>query len=158
MTNLVDRLDVATSRAIELARKSGLPLRIDKKVTLVGNFFINKNSNDLYDILDFSKKVVAPDVSCHDTAVTVCQRLTVNEHITADKILKLDQRYSLYRTEMIIFLHCIKGARKNKEYDRIAVLEDKFANVELMARAIKNDIGLFKIPISSNKDKYRNKT
>jgi hypothetical protein len=41
-------------------------------------------------------------------------------------------------------LHCMRGAIKRKEYDTMAILEDKFQISEIRAKEAKNSISIFK--------------
>ena len=45
---------------------------------------------------------------------------------------------------MTHYLHCFKGAKKRKDYDRMAVLEDRFRMSEMAAKSVKDKLHTYK--------------
>ena len=46
---------------------------------------------------------------------------------------------------MIHYLNCLKGARKRRDIERMAILEDKFQIAEILAKHARNGIAVFKL-------------
>ena len=56
----------------------------------------------------------------------------------------LENKFSKYHTDMIHYLHCLKGAKKRHDIERMAILEDKFQVSETLAGSIRDRISVFK--------------
>jgi hypothetical protein len=142
---LLERLDKATDRAATFAIQRSVPIPVSKKSTLIGNIFIDKNENGLYDILNFQRTVLHKNISVFDIAVIIAQRYSNNDSGSIKKILYLDERFSKFHTDMIHYLHCMKGAKVRHDLERMTILEDKFQIAEQNARNIRNRLINFKI-------------
>ena len=143
-TALIGELDKATSRAATFAIQRGHPIPVSKKSTLIGNTFVDKNENGLYDVLTFTRNLLYKDISVFDVAVTVAQRYNENQTGTIRQILFLDERFSKYRTDMQHYLHCMKGAQKKRDIERMSILEDKFQVAEQLAKNTRDRLSNFK--------------
>ena len=141
---LIDNLDRATDKAASNAIESGLPIPNSKSSAWVGKTFIKKNRNGFYDIFSLDKKALYKDITVFDIAVIMAQRYTSGEFKTLDKVVKLEDEYSKNRTNMMHYLHCMQGAKSRKDYDAMAILEDKFQMAEIRAKRTRNDIAIFK--------------
>lgn len=140
---LLDGLDRATDSATVYAIQRGLPLAINKKSTIIGSLLIQKNDDNLYDILDSDKNVLFKNISGYDVAVIISQRYNSGERAIIKEVLDLEHRFVKFHTDMIHYLHCMKNAKK-KDSLRLAILEDKFQIAEAYARSIKDKIASFK--------------
>ena len=143
-STLLEKLDRATDNAVKVALSKAIPLPITKKVSVVGDFIVEKKSNGYYDVKSLDNTILYSDISSYDVAVIICQRLSVREVGIVKKVLTLDDQYQKYRTEMLHLLSCLKGATRRRDYERMAILEDKFQIAEMMARRIKDSINFFK--------------
>ena len=141
--NLLEKLDQATDRAAIVAMQRGLPLGISKKSVLIGNLVIEKNTNGLYDIIKANRNILYRDISVFDVAIIVAQRYNSGEYSTIREVLNLEKQFVKYHTDMTHYLHCMKTAKK-KDYERLAILEDKFQIAELHAKNIKDQLAHFK--------------
>lgn len=141
--SIIEKLDKATDKAASFAIQRGMPIP-NKTDTWVGNTIVKKNSNGFYDILSLDKEILFKDISAFDIATIIAQRYTSGEFKTVEKVLKLENEYSKYRTNMIHYLHCMKGAKKRRDYDTMTILEDKFQISEIRAKTTKNNIAIFK--------------
>ena len=141
---LLEKLDRASDRAASVAISRGYPLKISKKSTLIGNTFIEKNTDGLYDIFSLNRTKLYKDISVFDIAVIIAQRYNTGEFLTIKKVLTLEEQFSKHHTDMIHYLNCLKGAKKHKDIERMAILEDKFQVSELLAKRIRNSILIFK--------------
>jgi len=141
---LLERLDKATDRAATFAIRRGFPIPVSKKSTLIGNTFVEKNANGLYDVLTFDRTILFSDISVFDIAVIVAQRYNTDETGMIRQILQLDERYSKYHIDMIHYLHCMKSAKKRHDLQRMVILEDKFQIAEQCARSIRDKLSNFK--------------
>ena len=56
-SSLLEKLDKATDRGAQLAISKGYPIRMSKKTTLIGNTFIEKNTEGLYNIVSNKKTI-----------------------------------------------------------------------------------------------------
>jgi len=142
---LLERLDRATDRAATFAIQRSFPIPVSKKSTLIGNTFVDKNESGLYDILTFQRVILHKDISVFDVAVTIAQRYSNNETGSIKQILYLDERFAKYHTDMVHYLHCMKGAKKRHDLERMIILEDKFQIAEQNARNIRDRLSTFKI-------------
>ena len=110
----------------------------------VGNTIVKKNVNGFYDILSLDKKLLFRDIIVFDVATIIAQRYSNGEIGVVKKVLTLEEKYSKYRTDMMHYLHCIRGAKQRHDYDTMAVLEDKFQISEIRAKSIRDNISFFK--------------
>ena len=141
---LINKLDRATERAASMAISRGYPIRMSKKSTLIGNTFVEKNSNGFYDVILPNKEKLYKDLYVFDVAVIIAQRHNSGEMSTIKKVLSLEERYSKYHNDMMHYLSCLKGARKNHDIERMAILEDKFQVAETLAKGARDGISIFK--------------
>jgi len=141
---LLDKLDRATSRAASFAINRGFPIPMSKKTTLIGNTFVEKNTNGLYNIVSPDKTILYEDISIFDIAVIVAQRYNSGEPAAIKKVLALEERFAKYHTDMIHYLDCLKGAKKRHDIERMAILEDKFQVAEILAKKARDSISIFK--------------
>jgi len=141
---LLDKLDRATSRAASFAINRGFPIPMSKKTTLIGNTFVEKNTNGLYNIVSPDKTILYKDISIFDIAVIVAQRYNSGEPAAIKKVLALEERFAKYHTDMIHYLDCLKGAKKRHDIERMAILEDKFQVAEILAKKARDSISIFK--------------
>jgi len=142
--NLLNKLDRATTRAASFAISRGFPITMSKRSTLVGHTFIEKNPVGLYNIISSNRSIIYKDISVFDIAVIIAQRYNSGESETIQTVLKLEERFSKYHTDMIHYLDCLKGAKKRHDIERMAILEDKFQVAEISAKKARNDISVFK--------------
>ena len=143
-SRLIDKLDKVTDKAAALAIKQGVPVKMSKKSTLIGNLFANQNSDGFYDVIVPVKGKVYENISVFDVAVIIAQRYNSGEMAVIKKVLALEERYSKHHTDMIHYLSCLKGAKKNRDIERMAILEDKFQVAEILAKSARDSISIFK--------------
>lgn len=141
---LVETLEKATDKAATLSIQRGFPITISKKSTLIGNLLVEKNKNDLYNVLKFDKSIIYENISVFDVAVIIAQRYTSGEYSVIGEVLKLEEKFSKFHIDMIHYLHCMKTAKKKNDNERLAILEDKFRMAELHAKNMKDKITIFK--------------
>jgi len=143
-SNLLENLNIATSKAATYAIQRGSPLSMDKKSIMIGTTFIEKNEFGSYNILSLDKSLLFKDISVFDVAIIVAQRYNLNEHNVIKKVLILEDKFSKYHTDMLHYLHCLKTAKKNHDIERMAILEDKFQQAEQFAKDTRDRISFFK--------------
>jgi hypothetical protein len=141
---LLEELDTATNLAASIALKKGVPIPISKKSTLVGNLLIEKNRDGFFDIVNFNKNTLHKDISVFDVAMIVAQKYISNDFSSIKKVLYLESRFVKYHIDMTHYLHCMKSAKKKKDIERYAILQDKFQTAEMLAENIKNNLNVFK--------------
>jgi len=141
---LIDKLDRATDKAASMAINRGYPLRMSKKSVLVGNTFVEKNSNGYYDVVLPNKDKLYENISVFDVAVIIAQRYNSGEISVIKKILSFEGRYAKYHNDMLHYLNCLKGAKKKHDTERMAILEDKFQVAEILAKGARDSIAIFK--------------
>jgi hypothetical protein len=141
---LIDKLDRATERAASMAISRGYPMRMSKKSTLVGNTFVEKNNNGLYDVILPNRDKLYENISVFDVAVIIAQRYNSGDTSTIKKVLSLEDRYAKYHNDMLHYLNCLKGAKKKHDIERMAILEDKFQVAETLAKDVRDSISNFK--------------
>jgi len=142
--SLLNKLDRATDRAASLIIQKGYPIPRNDKGMWVGDAIVEKNSNGFYDILSLDGVILYKDILVFDVATIIAQRYSAGEFSIIKKILVLEEKYSKYRTDMIHYLHCFKGARKRHDHDGMDILEDKFQISESRAKTTRDDISRFK--------------
>lgn len=141
---LIDKLDRATDRAASIAIKKGIPLQLSKNSTMIGSLVIEKNKKGFYNIVSLNKELLFEDISAFDIAVIIAQRQLAGETGIIRKVLQLEEKYSKYHLDMLHYLHCIKGAKKRRDFERMLILEDKFQSTEMLAKVIKDSITIYK--------------
>jgi hypothetical protein len=141
---LIEQLDKATNKAASVAIQRGMPISDNKSGMWVGNTLIVKNKVGFYDILSLDKKPLFENIMVFDVATIIAQRYTSGEFRTLKKVLDLEYVYSKHHTDMLHYLHCLKGAKKRHDYDTMAILEDKFQISEMRARSTRDSITFFK--------------
>jgi len=143
-TSLLDKLDRVTDKAATVAISRGYPIPMSSKSTMVGGVFVTKNDMGLYDIVSIDKHVLYENISVFDVAVIIAQRYNAGETSIIKQVLALEERFSKYHTDMIHYLHCLKGAKKRHDIERMAILEDKFQVSETLAKNARDRISIFK--------------
>lgn len=141
---LIEKLEKATDRAATFAISRGYPIPMSKKSTLIGNVFVEKNSQGTYDVLKFDKTPIYENISVFDVAIIVAQRYNSGETSAIRRVLELEEKFAKYHTDMIHYLHCMRGAKKNHDHERMAILEDKFQVSETLAKMTRDKISVFK--------------
>lgn len=137
-------LSEAIDKAASYAIKQGMPIANSPGSSWVGQTVVKKNSNGMYDILTLKNQLIYKDISVFDVAVIVAQKYSNGEFKTLRKVLVLEHTFSKYHTEMLHYLHCIKGAKRRRDYTTMAILEDKFQMSEIRAKNIRDNIAIFK--------------
>lgn len=141
---LLNKLDKATERAASFAISRGDPIRMSRRSTLIGNTFVEKNDNGLYDVILPNRTVLYKDLSVFDVAVIVAQRYNSGESAVIRKVLAQEAVYLKHHNDMLHYLNCLKSAKKRHDIERMAILEDKFQVAEMLARNARNGISIFK--------------
>lgn len=141
---LLEELDTATNLAASMALKKGVPIPISKKSTLVGNLLIEKNKNGFFNIVNSSKKILHEDISVFDVAMIIAQKYISSDFSSIKKVLYLEDKFIKYHIDMTHYLHCMKSAKKKKDFERFAILQDKFQTAEMLAENVKNNLNIFK--------------
>jgi hypothetical protein len=141
---LLDKLDKVTDKAAALMQKEKFPAPVVRKYTTIGNLFVGKNSKGYYDILTPEKRPLYEDLSVFDVAVIIAQRYNDGDRSAITKIISLETKYSKHHTDMIHYLHCFKGAKRHRDLERMAILEDKFQIAEQNAKDTRDSISFFK--------------
>lgn len=141
---LLRNLDKATDKAAVLTIKAGLTPDLSKKYTLINDVYVKKNNNGYYDIMNLHKEAIYKNISLFDIAITIAQKYTNGDRYSIRKILFLENKFFKHYTDMLHYLNCMKIAKKNKDYERLAILEDKFQTSELIAKNIRDTISTLK--------------
>ena len=141
---LLEELDTATNLAASMALKKGVPIPISKKSTLVGNLLIEKNKNGFFNIVNSSKKILHEDISVFDVAMIIAQKYISSDFSYIKKVLYLEGKFIKHHIDMTHYLHCMKSAKKKKDFERFAILQDKFQTAEMLAENVKNNLNIFK--------------
>lgn len=141
---LLEKLDKVTDRAANFAISHGYPIALSKKSTLIGNVFVQKNAKGFYDVLKFDRSPICENISVFDVAIIVAQRYNSGETSAIRRVLELEEKFSKHHTDMTHYLHCMRGAKKNHDNERMAILEDKFQVSESLARMTRDKISVFK--------------
>ena len=143
-SELLNRLNDATNKAAEIMARKELLSTSGKFSSRVGNMLIRKNLVGLYDITSSDNKKIFSNISAFDIATIIAQRHATGEIKSIEKVLILENTFLKHHTDMIHYLHCIKAAKKRREYDTMAILEDKFQVSEIRAKLVRNSISIFK--------------
>lgn len=141
---LIDQLEKATDKAASFAIQQGIPIPGSKSGVWVGNTVIKKNKSGYYDIFSLNKELLFENITVFDIATIIAQRYTLGEFKALEKVLDLEYTYSKHHTDMLHYLHCIRGAKRRNDFNTMAILEDKFQIAESRAKATRNSIVFFK--------------
>lgn len=141
---LLEKLDKVTDRAANFAISKGYPIPVSKKSTLIGNAFVQKNEQGTYDVLTLEKLPLYEGIGVFDVAIIVAQRYNSREFSAIKQVLDLDSKFTKHHADMTHYLHCMKGAMKNHDNERLAILEDKFQMSEAHAKNTRDKISVFK--------------
>lgn len=142
--NLIEQLEKATDKAASFAIQRGMPIPGAKAGTWVGNTLVKRNKNGFYDIFSLDKEPLFENIMVFDIATIIAQRYTTGEFTTLKKVLDLEYVYAKHHTDMLHYLHCMKGAKKRNDFNTMAILEDKFQISEMRARKTRDSIVFFK--------------
>jgi hypothetical protein len=143
-SDLLDRLDKVTDRAASFAIQRGMPIPMSKKSVIIGAAVIEKNDCGFYDVMSVDKDMLYENISVFDVAVIIAQRYNRRESGVIKQVLTLEEKFSKYHNDMIHYLHCMKTAKKAKDAERMAILEDKFQLAEQKAKDTRDSISIFK--------------
>ena len=143
-SGIIAQLDKATDKAAAFALQRGVPALDQQTGTRIGNTVIKKNKNGSYDIFSVDKKSLFNNISVFEIATIIAQRYNSGEFKIIEKIITIENTYSNYHMNMLHYLHCMKGAKKRRDYSTMAILEDKFQISELRARRTRDSITFFK--------------
>jgi hypothetical protein len=142
--HLIEQLEKATDKAASFAIQRGMPIPGSKTGTWIGNTFVKRNKDGFYDIFSLDKEPLFENIMVFDIATIIAQRYTSGEFVTLKKVIDLEYVYAKHHTDMLHYLHCMKGAKKRNDYNTMAILEDKFQISEMRARKIRDSIVFFK--------------
>lgn len=143
-SGIIDRLNKATDKAASFAMQRCFPISDNKNGTWIGSTLIKKNSSGFYDIYSLDRVLLFKNISVFDVATIISQRYTAGEFTVIEKVLILEKTFSKHHNDMLHYLHCIKGAKRRRDYDTMAILEDKFQVSEIRARHTRDTISFFK--------------
>jgi hypothetical protein len=104
---------------------------------------IEKDGNS-FNILTLAKTLLYERISAFDVAVIIAQHHNAGDKSSIKKVLELEEQFSKHHEDMTHYLHCFKGAKKRKDVDRMAILEDKFQISEMSAKRIRDKLQIFK--------------
>lgn len=141
---LLEKLDKATDVAVSIAINRGFPIKVSNKSTIIGSTFVERNKDGYYDIVTPNGSILFEDIYVFDVAVIIAQRYNSGETAIIKKVLSLEEKFSKHHTDMLHYLNCLKGARKNRDLERMAILEDKFQVSEILAKQARDSILNFK--------------
>lgn len=141
---LLEKLNRATDKAASLAIERGIPIPKQTTSAWVGKTLIKKNKSDFYDIYSLDNKLLYKDISTFDIATIISQRYSAGQFKAIENVLELENSYAKHRTDMMHYLHCMKAAKKRRDYDTLAILEDKFQLSEQRAKNTKSNIVIYK--------------
>jgi len=141
---IIDKLERVVEKATTFAIQRGTPLQTSKKSHLIGNTLVEKNDLGMYDILNLNGTRIYENISVFDVAIIIAQRYSAGETGVVRQVLTLDEKFTKYHADMLHYLHCYKGAKKRQDYEKMAILEDKFQVAELMAKDTRDKISIFK--------------
>lgn len=143
-TRVLSKLDQAVKKAADIAIRDGVPIPISDKIILVGSVYLRKNQDETYDILKLNKNCLYTDINLKEVAVIIAQKYNNDDRSNIKNLLYLDEKYSKYHSDLIHYLHCLKSAKRSRDWERLSILEDKFYEAELMVRSIKDQILFYK--------------
>ena len=143
-SSVLETLDKATDRAATFAIQRGMPISVSKKSVLIGSTLVEKNDDDFYNVLSLDRKILYPNISVFDVAVIIAQRHSNGEFSTVKKVIQLEERFHKYHCDMTHYIHCYRGAKKKNDLERMFILEDKFQLSEMLAKATRDSISVFK--------------
>ena len=141
---LIKKLDKATDKAVSVALSKGIPLPIANKSSLIGNIVVEKNRSGMYNVKTLTGLILFENLIVFDVAVIIAQRYNSGEMSVIKKILELEEKYAKYHNDMINYISCLKIAKKKNDFERMAILEDKFQISEIRAKNIRDKISNFK--------------
>lgn len=141
---LLEKLNKATDKAASLAIQKGIPIPKQSNSTWVGKTLIKKNKLDFYDIYTLENSILYKDIITFDIATIIAQKFTDGQLHTIEGVLELEKTYAKHRTDMLHYLHCMKAAKKRRDYDTLAILEDKFQLSEQRAKNVRHEIYFYK--------------
>jgi hypothetical protein len=143
---LLARLDKATTTAASILANSTLLSTTSRKSTIVGKVCVIKNLSGSYDILSLDKRYkIHENISLFDIAMIIAQKHNIGDTYSIEKLLFLENRFIKHYNDMKHYLHCMRGTTRNKDFKRLAILEDKFQVSESHAKNIRDNISNFKI-------------
>lgn len=145
-TKILSLLSVAVNKVAKATVKEGRPLVVSKKDTYVGPMLVQKMSNGTYSISKTG--AITPmyeNIHLYEAAVLVSQHYERGKVSFVKEILKIDDDYAKYKTDMIHYLACYKQVKQHKDVDRMLVLEDKFYMAEELSKATRQRLSKFKI-------------
>ncbi len=142
---LISRLDNAISKAATDAILQALPI-VDSKsgIIYVGNTVIEKNNRGFYNISSLNRDLLYENIVILDIAIIISQKYTLGETSKLRRVVDLEYEYAKHHSEMIHYIHCMKSAKKKKDYTVLFVLEDKFQLAEMYAKKARDSIAFFK--------------
>lgn len=141
--SIVEQMNAAADKAASFAIERGLPIP-NKSGAWVGQTYIKKNKRGFYDIFSLENQLLFGDIAVFDIAIIISQRYSSGEFKTINKVMELEHVYSKHHTDMLHYLHCLRGAKKRHDYDAMAILEDKFQVSEIRARGVRDNIFIFR--------------
>lgn len=142
--DIVKKLDVITDNAAISVLKRAVPLEISDDFILVGNLSVRKNINGFYDVYNFNTIKLYENIILADIAILLAQKYNFGKTNIINKILHLENTYAKYHLDMVHYLNCMKSSKKRKDYERLAILEDKFRVAEQRAKRYKKMMLNFK--------------
>ena len=143
---LLSLLNVAVNKVAKATVKEGRPLAISKKDTYVGPMLVQKLENGTYSICKTgAKEPVYANIQLYEAAVLISQHYERGSISAVKELLKIDNDYAKYKTDMMHYLACYKQVKQKNDIDRMLVLEDKFYMAEELSKTSRERLSKFKI-------------
>lgn len=141
---LLEKLNTALDRATLISIQKGLPISLSKKISLVGNFCVEKNENGFYNVITLDRSIIFENISAFDIAVILAQKYNSGDMKSISEVLELEKKFSKHHVDMIHYLACMKQCKRKNNFEKLSILEDKFQTSELQAKNIKDKLASFK--------------
>jgi hypothetical protein len=101
-----------------------IPVKHPNGCISMGNFFITKDSDGYYNVIDRTGRVDVNKFNLPYTAILVANTLALGKSID-NRILRSDQAYGYGASEETQLTCLIKNLTKQKEWDRAEIISNK---------------------------------
>lgn len=132
--NLVNDLDKILSNIVDVASVNTIPVAKNSKEIIIGRCIIKKQSNTFCVV---SGSINYPELFLIESAFVIARALQAGMDDRIKHIIELENAYSKSYMDMIFFANSYISAKKDRDYVKMEIVENRYVISKAMADGAK---------------------